>query len=49
MWKLVFATIIICAVLGTAFFVGFVLGTTVSPLNATAAAEAVAQSGARHG
>lgn len=32
MWKLVFGAITLLAVLGAAFFLGFIVGTTVTPL-----------------
>ncbi|MGW8483573.1 hypothetical protein ACWGJP_10565 [Microbacterium sp. NPDC055903] len=32
MWKLVFGAIILLVVLGAAFFIGFIVGTTVTPL-----------------
>lgn len=32
MWKLIFGGIILVVVLGAVFFIGFVVGTTVTPL-----------------
>lgn len=40
MWKMIFGGIVILFVLGIAFFVGYVVGTTVSPLNVPSAAPA---------
>lgn len=33
MWKLIFGTIVIVFIIGCVFLVGFVLGTTTTPLN----------------
>lgn len=45
MWKMIFGAIVVLFVLGFVFFAGFVLGSTVSPLNVPAAALADAPLG----
>lgn len=40
MWKLIFGGIVALFVLGFIFFAGYVVGTTVSPLNVPSAAAA---------
>ncbi|MBP1325066.1 hypothetical protein JOF28_000298 [Leucobacter exalbidus] len=42
MWKLIFGGIVVLFVAGFIFFAGYVVGTTVSPLNVPSAAANVA-------